>query len=62
MNPYNFRAPLIFAHLARAKIKGVKFAHQGARKLKGREPSFWVRENLRGANYFLDARKLKGEK
>ena len=34
------------------KIKGTKFAHQGARKLKGRE-------NLRGAK-IRGAQKLKG--
>ena len=42
--PLNFRAPLIFAHLGRAKIKGGKFAQQG---LKGREWFFWVRKNQR---------------
>ena len=29
----HFRAPLIFAHQGRAKIKGGKFAHQGCAKI-----------------------------
>ena len=37
--PFNFRAPLIFAQLKRAKNEGARkwpiFAHDGARKLKG---------------------------
>ena len=39
LNSFNFRAPFIFAHLTRAKIKGARkgdiFAHLTARKLKG---------------------------
>ena len=46
--PLNFRAPLIFAHLARAKIRGSKFAQEGCAKIKG------------ARNVFLGARKLKG--
>ena len=45
--PLNFRAPLIFAHLGRAKIKGGKFAHQGCVKIRGARMFFWVRENQR---------------
>ena len=43
--PLNFRAPLIFAHLGRAKIKGCKFAHQWCAKIRGARTVFWVREN-----------------
>ena len=43
--PLNFRAPLIFAHQGRAKIKGGKFAHQGYAKIRGARKVFWVREN-----------------
>ena len=46
--PLNFRAPLIFAHQGRAKIKGSKFAHQGCAKIRG------------ARKVFLGARKLKG--
>ena len=39
LNPFNFRAPLIFAQERCAKIKGTRkrliFAHSAAQKLKG---------------------------
>ena len=41
----NFRAPLIFAHQGRAKIKGASLRTRGAQKLEGRERFFGVREN-----------------
>ena len=52
--PLNFRAPLIFAHQGRAKIKGGKFAHQGCAKIRGARMIFL------GARKSKGARKLKG--
>ena len=52
--PLNFRAPLIFAHQARAKIKGRKFAQSGGAKIKGARKVFGGARKLKGA------RKTKG--
>ena len=40
LTPINFRAPLIFAHLGRAKIKGTIFAHIGCANIKGERTIF----------------------
>ena len=52
--PLNFRAPLIFAHPGRAKIKVSKFAHQGCAKIRGARKVFLGARKLKGA------RKLEG--
>ena len=47
--PFNFRAPLIFAQLKRAKNEGARkwpiFAHDGARELK-KEKKMWKFEKI----------------
>ena len=73
--PINIRAPLIFAHLACAKIKESKFAQYQNAKIKGGKCHEWMkkrqiyskislREYLRGAKsegaLKLEARRLKG--